>query len=137
MNKQIKNWEETQEKKITELTNLEDCYSWLKSVIVDYKEFASQDENTALSLAHHGLGTWIRNTLELWADCGKKQEERTKLTQWFNEKGIYHPDDISSIILTSFHRHLNDKKIKIKKQIKKYRKHWDKHQPSINEGKMK
>ena len=51
-------------------------------------------------------------------------ERKTSLVKYFNELGIYHPDDISSIILTSFHRKLNNKSIDLAKQVESYKKYW-------------
>jgi hypothetical protein len=39
--------------------------------------------------------------------------------------GIQHPDDMSSIILNSFHRHLNDRLIVLKEQTIVYKLFWD------------
>jgi len=119
---------------IHSLENLDDCFKWLKKSIVDYKKFGKMKEKKAIVLAHHGVGRFIRNKLELWSEYQKKKENRSPLVNWFNNKGIYHPDDISGIILTSFHRYLNGKKLKIKNQIKKYRDYWKKENPKINEG---
>ncbi len=43
---------------------------------------------------HHGLGTWIRNEWGLWGG--------SRLRRYFREKGLFHPDDMSGIILESF-----------------------------------
>lgn len=49
---------------------------------------------------HFGFGMWIRNNWNLWGG--------SRLSIYFNQKGIHHPDDMSGIILVSYHRHLND-----------------------------
>lgn len=122
----IKKWEEKEESKVCQLQNLDECIEWLKSVVVDFREFASLNENEALGMAHHGLGTWIRNTLGLWADLEKKPDKRKPIVQWFNKIGIFHPDDISSIILTSFHRHLNKINLNVEEQVREYIEYWNK-----------
>lgn len=43
---------------------------------------------------------------------------------WFNQVGIYHPDDMSGIILDSFWRKLNNKPIGLDEQIKYYQDYW-------------
>ncbi len=66
----------------------------------------------SLIMYHHGLGTWIRNNLGLW--------EYADLTRYFTGIGIFHPDDMSGIIIVSYHRYLNHENIELKKQILKY-----------------
>lgn len=48
-------------------------------------------ENEFLSNSHMSTGMWIRNNWGLWK--GKE------LAKYFNKLEIYHPDDMSSIIL--------------------------------------
>ena len=100
--------------------NLDECFSELGKVIKkeDLEAFKNKKEDTAVSDAHFGIGVWIRNNWGLWAN--------SPLVKYFNGLGIFHPDDMSSIILTSFHRFLNNKDIGLEKQIKYYRDYWDK-----------
>jgi hypothetical protein len=43
------------------------------------------------------------------------------LAQYFKKEiGITHPDDMSSIILLSFHRHLNGKELNLSTQVRIY-----------------
>ncbi len=67
---------------------------------------------------HHGLGMWLRNNWGLWRG--------SRLAQWFRDKGVQHPDDMSGIIFVSFWRHLNDKPVRLDEQIAKSRAYWDK-----------
>ena len=67
---------------------------------------------------HHGFGTWLRNNWGLW--------KGSRLSLWFNHKGIRHPDDMSGIILRSFWRHLNSKPIKLSEQVNYYKEYWKK-----------
>jgi hypothetical protein len=59
---------------------------------------------------------WLRNNWGLW--------KGSRLSKWFNEKGIQAPDDMSGIILDSFWRHLNGKPLKLDEQIKYYQDYW-------------
>lgn len=74
--------------------------------------------NDSLKNAHFSTGLWIRNN---WIR-GKRD---TCLVNYFNELGIYHPDDISSIILKSLLRKLQNKPIELEKQINVYKAYWD------------
>lgn len=63
------------------------------------------------------FGRGIRNSWNLWK--GKNQ-----LCKYFFKLGIYHPDDMSSIILKSFHRKLNNKEIDLESQVNFYKEYW-------------
>lgn len=99
--------------------NLEDAIEyltceWSES---DKTEFKTKEEDKALTELHFGTGMGIRNGWNLWK--GKNQ-----ISRFFKSKGISHPDDMSSIILTSFHRHLNNKPIDLDSQIEYYKSYW-------------
>ena len=59
---------------------------------------------------HLSSGMNIRNFLGLW--------EENNLTTWFKSVGIFHPDDMSNIILTSLKRKLLNQDIDLDNQIK-------------------
>ncbi len=61
---------------------------------------------------HFGLGLWIRNNWGLW--------KGSRLSKYFNNLGIYHPDDMSGIILASYYRHLKGLEIHLNDQIQQY-----------------
>ena len=83
-------------------------------------------EDQFLGQAHHGLGRFLRNEWGLWGG--------SDIQKWFKERGIHHADDMSSIILTSFHRKLFNKDIDLDGQIKHYIKYWNIHNPDVNKG---
>ena len=90
--------------------NLEECFLELQNILPPegirrIKESMEGD----LVQFHVGLGTSIRNNWKLWGG--------SYLAQFFNEIGISNPDDMTSIIILSFHRRLNGKDIKLKEQI--------------------
>ncbi|TVR31510.1 MAG: hypothetical protein EA390_06395 [Balneolaceae bacterium] len=66
---------------------------------------------------HFGLGLWMRNNWRLWGG--------SRLSTYFNDLGIYHPDDISGIIITSYWRHLNNLPLELDAQIKYYQDFWE------------
>jgi hypothetical protein len=99
--------------------NLEDCFTqinsfWTDSTKVEIKKLT---ENEFSGRLHHGFGTWMRNNWRLWGG--------SRLSKYFNDLGVYHPDDMSGIILDSYHRYLNNKEIKLDEQIKYYQDYWE------------
>jgi hypothetical protein len=100
--------------------DLEDCLKqidsfWVDSIKVKVKEW-TEDEFGAN--AHFGFGMWMRNNWQLWGG--------SRLSKYFNDLGIYHPDDMSGIILDSYHRYLTSKDIKLEEQINFYQDYWKK-----------
>ena len=98
--------------------NLEDCFSqinsfWADSTKVKMKNLSEEEFS---SRVHHGFGMWIRNNWQLWGG--------SRLSKYFNDLGIHHPDDMSGIILTNYHRHLNGKEIDLDEQVKYYQEYW-------------
>ena len=87
---------------------------WTKAELEKFKNTPEQD---AVAELHLGTGMWIRNN---WIHGDRD----TALTNYFHSLGIFHPDDISSIILTSLHRTLNGKDIQIDKQVESYKAYW-------------
>lgn len=97
--------------------NLEECYGMLEVLIStdDFIAFKSQPESE-VGAWHHDLGRYLRNNWGLWQD--------SVLANWFEDQGIHHADDMSGIIMLSFHRHLNGKPIRLREQIVSYREYW-------------
>ena len=85
-------------------------------------EFKLKPEEDAVTELHFGYGLYLRNEWELW-------KGNNELSKSFHEIGITHPDDISSIILTSFHRKLNNQNIEIEKQVQYYKDYWKNNKP--------
>lgn len=95
-------------------TTLDETYLYLNQMFDDTEKygFMTLPEDVATSRLHRGFGMWIRNNWGLWRN--------SKLKHYFLDKGVGHPDDMSGIILTSYHRYLNKKPIDLEGQIKKY-----------------
>lgn len=98
--------------------DLEDCFKQIDSFWSDStkNEIKLQSEDDFTADAHFGFGMWMRNNWRLWGG--------SRLSKYFNEKGIYHPDDMSGIILDSYHRHLTGKEINLQQQINYYKAYW-------------
>ena len=80
--------------------------------------FKDSSERKATISQHFGMGLFLRNT---WI---RNHDQSEQIQKYFDGLGIYHPDDISSIILTSYHRHLNNKPLKLEQQADFYKRFW-------------
>jgi len=100
--------------------DLDDCFTELDKKLSkeDIEKIKGGSEQQTIGLYHFGLGRWMRNNWGLWGG--------SRLSKWFKEKGVWHPDHMSSIILTSFWRHLNNKPIMLDEQIRHYQDFWNK-----------
>lgn len=97
--------------------NIDECFIELKKILSqkELEEYKNKSEDKTTEY-HFGLGRWIRNNWGLWSG--------SRLAKYFNEMGIYHPDDMSGIIFNSFYRYLNGTDIKLDEQIKFYQNYW-------------
>ncbi len=96
--------------------DLKDCFSQIdatcpKEVRDDIK---SWDEEIFVERAHFGLGLWIINTWRLW--------EGSRLSDFFNNEGIYQPNFMTDIILKGYHQYLNQKDVQLSELVRFYRK---------------
>ena len=99
--------------------NLEECFVTLSKElnVLQIGLIKTLPESKMISL-HRTLGLKIRNDWGLWTN--------SKLKNYFNEVGITHPDDMSSIIITSFWRRLNNLPINFDEQVQFYKDEWAK-----------
>jgi len=59
---------------------------------------------------------WIRNEWGLW--------RKSRFAKYFHNLGIFHPDDMSDIILTSYGRFLHHQDIRLDEQIAFCQTYW-------------
>lgn len=78
---------------------------------------AGVDEGFFLAATHHHLGQALRNEWSLW-------EDDSPLKLAFFGIQIYHPDDMTGIILSCVHRTMMDKPSDIPQQVEKYHAYW-------------
>ena len=109
---QIKNTDMKKEKP----KNLTECIQMLdknlKTEDKDYIKILTEDEFFMES--HFTIGMGIRNE---WIRSGNPE-----LVTFFLDQGVKHPDDMSAMILTSYHRHLLGKEIDFEGQISAHKK---------------
>ncbi|NLO70596.1 MAG: hypothetical protein GX102_06590 [Porphyromonadaceae bacterium] len=109
--------------------DLSDCIEQIDIILPDtIKEMAIfWSESTFSANTHAGLGMWIRNNWGLWRE--------SRLSHYFNNLGVFHPDDMSDIILTSYHRSLTLNDIKLDEQLSAKKAYWK--QAAENKTKQK
>ncbi|MFC0605851.1 DUF6794 domain-containing protein [Winogradskyella pulchriflava] len=59
-----------------------------------------------------GIGLWMRNNWQLWGG--------SRLSKFFRDNKIEHPESMSVVILESFYRSLKNEDIRFEEQIKEY-----------------
>lgn len=107
---------------------LEECFEYLNKFLQDRNVFKGVEEDEVVATSHHSLGRWLRNKWYLWWDKSfaikaiERKDEmypqlKPEIITYFQGLGVNHPDDMSGIIILSYHRNLNDREIELEKQI--------------------
>lgn len=109
----------SQLKNITNPKDLEEGIKYFERTWSKYQleEFRHKDERKALADVHFSAALWVRNN---WVYGNRNK----KFKMYFNNLGVFTPDDISSILFISLHRRLNGKDIELDKQVESYKKYW-------------
>jgi len=99
--------------------NLDEAITQLDILFADStkNQIINLTEEKFLGNTHFSTGMWIRNNWGLWK--GKE------LAKYFNDLGIFHADDMSGIILTSYYRYLHNQDLRIEEQISYYQEYWE------------
>lgn len=94
--------------------NLDEAITQLDVVYTNKykKEIFDMSESEYTTKSHYSTGLWIRYNWRLWQSKG--------LSKYFNDLGIYHPNDMTDIILRCYYRHLHHQAYELNKQIKHY-----------------
>lgn len=74
-------------------------------------------EDQFVNRGHDGFGRWIRNNWGLW-------EQEGPLYEWMKLAGLYHPDDMSSLLLRSYWRYKHDMPLRVQEQIQECLNYW-------------
>ncbi|MEP2671568.1 MAG: DUF6794 domain-containing protein [Cyclobacteriaceae bacterium] len=108
--------------------NLDECIAKLDLMLTDADKdtIRSMDEDDFAISQHFNLGIHMRNYWGLWRKKG--------LYHFFDSLGVTHPDNMSGIILVSFHRHLNDKTIDLDGQIRELNAEIQEMENQVSEG---
>lgn len=89
-------------------TDVEDAHKELEKILSDTVKVQLKNGEPS----HFGLGMWMRNNWGLWAGG--------RLKCYFAERELYHPDHISSFIISTYEIKLNDKSVNIDSLIQEY-----------------
>lgn len=105
--------------------NINECFEVLDDIfsgsIKEQEEFKNLPEEKAVSSFHNGLGRWIRNSWGLWT-------KDTDLYILLSNMGLWHADDMSSVILASYHKKIHGKDLLLKEQIQYYTDYWNEYE---------
>jgi len=84
--------------------DLAECFAEMDKQLkeINKKEMQSLPKRSDMIKYHMGLGMWMRNNWGLWGG--------SRLQKYFTDKGITHPDNMSSVILFYYYDWLNGKK---------------------------
>ena len=79
--------------------------------------FAKESGTSPGSKFHFGGGMAMRNNWGLW-------DKEQPLTTWFRNNGIWHADDMSSLIYKAYWCFLNDMRFDIDNEVYFYESYW-------------
>jgi hypothetical protein len=105
--------------------DLNDCFVQLDKLMDEdaKKTFMAFSDQEVDMRTHNTLGRWIQYKWEL--------AEGSRISEYFRQMQIPHYDYMVSLIITSYHRRLHGRDLKLKEQVKFYREHWQKIQRRI------
>ncbi len=91
--------------------DLEDALDQLDKLVSDESKakFKTHTEDESVHKLYFSLGRWIWTNWSLL--------DGSRLSEFFREYGIHHPEDIAIIIIRSYHRRLNGKELNLKQQM--------------------
>jgi hypothetical protein len=94
--------------------DLNDCIRELDCMLCDSDKLniENMSEEKFLAISHFRLGMWIRNNWKLWTG--------SRLSEYFNELGVYHPDYMSTIILIAYSRIKKGQELRMDELIRFY-----------------
>jgi hypothetical protein len=81
-----------------------------------FKRAFREAEENPVGRFHGDFGMWMRNCWGLWRGSA--------LSEYFNALGIWHPDDMSGIILTSYWRRVRGVPIDLDGQVAGCKAYW-------------
>jgi hypothetical protein len=97
--------------------DIEDAFKELDRMLTrEFRDYFAKCPISDTLKYHFGLGMWLRNNWGMWSG--------DRLASYFASIGIFHPDDMSGIILDSYWRYLNRTDICLQEQVEVYQEYW-------------
>lgn len=122
---------------------LVEAHEYLNQYLQDKEVFKNHPEETVIADSHFALGRWLRNKWYLWwspelYESVKSQtpegevvdypSTKPELVAWFNSLGVEHADDMSSIVIISYHKYLNNKPYDLDEDVRAIKEFYEKDQ---------
>jgi hypothetical protein len=116
----VYNWR-IQQKKLDDIyipMDLFDCFKQLDKLMDDgvRERFMAFSDEEVDRRTHGSLGIWIDHKWQL--------TDGSRLTAYFRKMGVPHPDYMIGIIITSYHRYLHKRDLKVKEQVAFFQEKW-------------
>ncbi len=91
--------------------DLADAFIQLNKLIDDESKakFKNAPEAVAVKKLHFSFGRWMSYNWSFY--------EGSRFSEYLKNLGIYHPDDMSTFVMLSYHRNLNRVPLQVKEQI--------------------
>ncbi|MCK5215698.1 MAG: toxin-antitoxin system YwqK family antitoxin [Candidatus Omnitrophica bacterium] len=97
-------------------SDLVECFSVLQKMLTEHE---IQQVKRAAPEELRDNKFFLKNKVwSLWTD--------TPLTDYFRDLGIYHPDDMGSIVFLTFQKYLNNEEMQLDKHIEYFQNYWQK-----------
>jgi hypothetical protein len=99
--------------------NVDDAHAYLKKHLPaeELQHIRDMKSEAEMIEYHMGMGMGMRNQWALWAG--------SRLSRYFDNLGIHHPDDMSGIILETFWRRLHHQPLRLDERIAYYKAFWE------------
>jgi hypothetical protein len=96
-------------------------WSMAQHMTAEGEEYIRAAPDCQSALSHMGQGMHLRNTWKLW-------EPTTPLHAWFVERGVHHPDDMSSMVLNAFYARVMNLTFDFDARVKEIRAFYEKYE---------
>ena len=97
-----------------------------------FRELNKLMDNTAketfMAFSDEEVDRKTHGTMGIWLEHKWSLSEGSRLSEYFRKMRVPHYDYMIGIIITSYHRHLHGKNLKLKEQVLRFRAIWNKKQ---------
>ena len=102
--------------------DITDCFKQLDKLMEEpaKKRFMDFSDEEVDRKTHLSLGKWIDHKWQI--------SEGSRISNYFKRMGVPHPDYMVGIIITSYHRYLHKRDLKLKEQVAFFKAKWDEKQ---------